>query len=235
MSTHDQVQSQAKYFQFSQLFQEVDGKRVEKFPPLAPVMRLAAKQMIFEEGDRADHLFMIISGTVKTYRLLSDGRRLITGFFGPGDIIGMSAKGGYPCSADAITEAALGRIAAATLEKMMSECPDVRRRMLLLAYSSLQAAQDSMVLLGRKNSVEKIACFLLGYARQATPGPGGEIEIDLPMPRADIADYLGLTTETVSRTISKLKQEGIILAEGGRVIKLKDIGALAELADSYEM
>ena len=235
LPTQDHAPQRALNFPFSQFFKDGGGKSPAQFPPLAPVMRLASKQTIFQEGDKASFLFMIISGTIKAYRLLSDGRRLITGFFGPGDIIGMSARGNYPYSADTVTEVAMGRISAAKLEKRMIEDPGVAQQMLRLAYGNLQSAQDSMVLLGRKNSVEKIAHFLLGYAERASSQPGELIEIDLPMSRADIADYLGLTTETVSRTMSKLKQKNIIAAEGARTIRLKSIGKLAELAESYEM
>jgi CRP/FNR family transcriptional regulator len=234
LSGQEQIQLE-KAVPLSHYFGATESLQYRRFLSPSAVMQLAPKQIIFQEGDNSAYHYIVIRGMVKTYRLLNDGRRLIIGFSGAGDIVGMACKGVYSCSADSVSSVTLSRISCTKFASMMAEDPAISRRMLDLAYSSLQAAHDTMVLLGRKNAIEKIAYFLLGYAAKAMPEENGEIEIELPMTRADIADYLGLTTETVSRTMSKLKSRKIIISEGPRVIKLKNIDELRQIADSFDM
>ncbi|HYD99220.1 MAG TPA: helix-turn-helix domain-containing protein, partial [Alphaproteobacteria bacterium] len=184
------------------------------------------------EGEPADHLFNVTAGTVKLYKLLPDGRRQITGFLGPGDMLGLAAGTGYAYSAEAVTEAALCRFPRLRLEALLDEQPAMRRRLFAMARDELAAAQEQMLLLGRKTAREKTASFLLGLAERAARRGGPADAVEVAMSRADIADYLGLTTETVSRTLTAMKAAGLIrLLAGGRIV-LADRAALAGLAQA---
>ncbi len=186
---------------------------------------------IIDEGEPADYLFNVTDGAVKLYKLLPDGRRQITGFLFAGDFLGIAMNEKYAYSAEAVGKVSLCRFPRRKLEALLDEFPKLEKRLLGMASNELVQAQDQILLLGRKTAQEKIVSFLLSLSdrtvkRGAEPSP-----IALPMGRADIADYLGLTTETVSRTITNLKRDGLIrLLQGGRV-DLPDPDALRALAD----
>lgn len=186
---------------------------------------------IIDEGEAAEYLFNLTEGAVKLYKLLPDGRRQITGFLFEGDFLGIAMNEKYAYSAEAVGQVTLCRFPRRKLENLLDEFPKLEKRLLGMASNELVQAQDQILLLGRKTAQEKIVSFLLNLSdrqvkRGAAPSP-----ISLPMGRADIADYLGLTTETVSRTITNLKREGHIrLLQGGKV-ELPDREALQELAE----
>lgn len=218
-----------------QFFPEIYTKDLDRFVSPAAISQVGPKHTIFSEGDPADFLCLIISGAVKTYKLLPNGLCLITQFFGPGDIVGMSTLGRHAYTGETLTKATLVSVSVDKLRELMAEEPSVTARMLSLANCNLLAAQQNMVLLGRKNPLEKMAHFLLEMADDAEATKEGEIRIRLAMSREDISDYLGLTIETVSRTLRKLKSDNIIGVEGTRVILIKNIARLSRLADSFEI
>jgi CRP/FNR family transcriptional regulator len=185
---------------------------------------------IFDESDPADHVFNITAGAVKVYKLLADGRRAITGFLFPGDFLGLTHRESYAFSAEALESTKLCRFPRAKLERLLEEMPKLERRLLGLASHELAAAQDQMLLLGRKTAKERLASFLilLSNAARRHGRPGDPV--DLPMGRGDIADYLGLTIETVSRTFTQLKREGTIQLLEGNCIRLAKLEKLEELA-----
>jgi CRP/FNR family transcriptional regulator len=188
-------------------------------------------QTIFYEGDEPGYVFNVATGTLRLYKMLPDGRRQITGFVLPGDFVGLSIQGGFSYTAEAVTEAGVCRFAAKDLETLFDEFPQMEKRLLGKARDELVAAQEQMLLLGRKTPAEKLASFLLGLSNRAQRWglPGSPVV--LSMSRGDIADYLGLTIETVSRTITHLKADGIIgLPEAHHVI-LADVPRLEELAE----
>ena len=191
---------------------------------------LEPQQTVFFEGDRAEALFNITDGTVRVHKLLPDGRRQITGFLYPGDFLGLAVNERYAYSAEAIEAVTLCRFPRGKLQSFMQQIPRFEKRLLGIASNELIEAQDQMLLLGRKTAQEKIASFLLMMSRRAARRGQPENPIHLPMGRADIADFLGLTTETVSRTITQLKTTGVIrLIEGSRV-RLAKPDALAAMA-----
>lgn len=186
---------------------------------------------IIDEGEQADYLFNVTEGAVKLYKLLPDGRRQITGFLFEGDFLGIAMNEKYAYSAEAVGPVSLCRFSRRKLERLLDEFPKLEKRLLGMASNELVQAQDQILLLGRKTAQEKIVSFLLNLSDRAVKRDAPASPISLPMGRADIADYLGLTTETVSRTITNLKREGYIkLLQGGKV-ELPDREALQELAE----
>jgi CRP/FNR family transcriptional regulator len=164
--------------------------------------------VLFSEGDEADCVYEIVSGMVRLYKLLPDGRRQITGFLRAGSVLGLAPEGVCVYTAEAITDVTVCRYKRMAIERLMDEAPGFAKRLLTVTSHELRAAQEQMLLLGRKTALERVASFLQVMAQELD---GSEAdEIDVPMSRSDIADYLGLTLETVSRSLSKLKQLRLI-------------------------
>jgi CRP/FNR family transcriptional regulator len=186
---------------------------------------------IMTEGDPADLVFNIIQGTVKVYRLLPDGRRQITGFLMGGDFLGLAMTERNPYSAEAVGPVTLCRFSRQRFEQLIDRFPRLERRMLVKASNELFAAQDQMLLLGRKTAREKVASFLLMLARRnAARGAPGKA-VSLPMSRTDIGDFLGLTIETVSRVFTQLRRDGLIALRGANQVDILDRDALALAAE----
>lgn len=186
---------------------------------------------IAEEGEPAEHVFNVTGGSVRLHKLLADGRRAVTGFLFPGDFFGLTAGETYACSAEAMTPVRLCRFPRRKLEDLFSTLPKLERRLLAMASNELAAAHDQMVVLGRKTAAEKLASFLLLLSRRQEIRSLPADPVTLPMGRSDIADYLGLTTETVSRTVTQFKTTGLIsLQPQGRVV-LRDRQALEHCAE----
>jgi CRP/FNR family transcriptional regulator len=162
------------------------------------------------EGEPAEHLFNITLGTVKVYKLLADGRQQITGFLFPGDFLGLSSDDRYAYSAEAVTPVTYCRFARKKLEQLLADFPQLEHRLLGIASNELAAAQDQMLLLGRKTALEKVASFLLMLSRRRAKAGLAPSPVRIAMTRADIADYLGLTVETVSRVMTQLRKSGVI-------------------------
>ncbi len=204
---------------------------LERLAAILVDTHLETGSAIFTEGDEAVSVFNVTGGSVKLYKLLSDGRRQITGFVFPGDFLGLAVRDRYGYTAEALEPSRLCRFPRAKLERLMLEFPHMKDRLFAMASNELLAAQDQMLLLGRKTAREKIASFLLQLQRGAKRRHQPENPIRLPMGRNDIADFLGLTTETVSRTISALKRAGVIrLREGGNV-EVRDQEGLQIMAE----
>jgi CRP/FNR family transcriptional regulator len=188
--------------------------------------RKAPGETLFAEGEEADSVYEVVRGMLRLSKLLPDGRRQITGFLSGGHLLGLAPEGIFVYTAEAITELTLRRYTRLAFDRLIDEAPGFARRVLAVASHELEAAQNQMLLLGRKLAVEKIASFLVMMADQA----GEDRTIGLPMTRSDIADYLGLTIETVSRTLSKLKQDRLIAVLAHNHIKICDRDQLEELA-----
>ena len=178
---------------------------------------LTKDEELFAEGEEADCFFKVASGVVRTCRLLSDGRRQVDAFHVEGDFLGLEAGGRYRSTAVAVGPV---RVIAFRCRHL----PAVAEAALASVLADLRRAQDHVLLLGRKTAPEKMATFLLAMAERLADG---DSQLDLPMPRADIADHLGLTIETVSRTFSQFVRQGLIgLQAGGRSVVLHDRSAL---------
>ena len=196
--------------------------------PSAPFCAKRQGETLFAEGDKTNSIYEIVRGMLRLVKLLPDGRRQITGFLSAGHLLGLAPEGVSVYTAEAVTEVTLCRYGRAAFERLIDEVPGFARRLLDVTSHELRAAQDQMLLLGRKTAAEKVASFILLLAERQN----GERarEMDLLMTRGDIADYLGLTIETVSRTMTKLKNDGLIALLAPTRIEIRDRGQLAELA-----
>ena len=201
---------------------------------LADIMtqiELAPQKTIFYEGDPADYLYNVTRGAIRLHKLLPDGRRQITDFLFPGDFVGLAVNDVYAYTAETVDTVHLCRFPSSRLQALIEESPRFERRLLGMASNELVEAQDQMLLLGRKTAQEKVASFLLMMSKRAAKRGRPSNLIELPMGRADVADFLGLSTETVSRTFTQLKTSGVIQLLDNTHVRLKDRGALKHLAE----
>jgi len=202
--------------------------------PLQPgtAQTAVAREDIFLDGDDARHVFEVLEGIVCAYRILPDGERHIISFYYPGDVIGNCSLGMYDYSAQALTSVRLRRIPRTIIERSMAQRPELAQRFLRLAAIELAATRDHLLCMAAKSADAKIAVFLLALSRRNKAAGETANQIKLPMTRLDIADYLGLTIETVSRTLSKFKRKGMIDLPRATLVILKDVSGLATLADA---
>lgn len=194
--------------------------------PVGVARILGKGEELFAEGDAADFFYKVVSGTVRTYKLLSDGRRQIDAFHLAGDIFGLETGDEHRFSADAVDAAKVVAFRRRRFETLAHDDPALGDQVMSSMMRSLERAHDHMMLLGRKTAQEKVATFLLDMARRVSK----EDRFELPMQRTDIADHLGLTIETVSRTLTQFAREGLIkLAAASRSVVLCDKAALRRL------
>ncbi len=180
---------------------------------------------IFGEGEPADYAYLVMHGAVRTYKLLRDGRRQIAAFCLPGDIFGLDVAETHAFTAEAVRDSRVIVTKRRSILALARRDGEVAGEMWQAAATDLCHAHEQLLLLGRKNAQERVAAFLLEMA-QRTSSNGS---VDLPMSRQDIADYLGLTIETVSRTFSHLEHEATIALPRSRRIELRDPGTLNRL------
>ena len=197
---------------------------------LAQVSEAPAGSSFIREGEQADCFFNITAGTAKLYKLLPDGRRQITGFVGVGHFLGLAVSETYAFSAEAIEPVRFCRFSRPKLRHLLDDFPLMEKRLLEVAANELVAAQEQMLLLGRKTARERLASFLLAQSLQGMPCGHSRSRFRLPMTRADISDYLGLTIETVSRSLTRLHSVGLIDVLGSEVL-IRDRAALTSLAE----
>jgi CRP/FNR family transcriptional regulator, nitrogen fixation regulation protein len=178
---------------------------------------------IFGENEPAEYLYKVVSGSVRTYKILSDGRRQVGGFYLPGDIFGLEFAAEHTLSAEAISDAKVLVVKRSALITVAGRDPGVAQQLFALTGRELHRVQDRILLL-IKNARERVASFLLEMAERASENN----TIELPMSRQDIADYLGLTIETVSRTLTALETASAIeVSTSSRRIVLRNRAALA--------
>lgn len=190
-----------------------------------------AHDEIVAEGDPATHFYNITEGTVMLYKLLPNGRRQITGFLFPGDFMGIAAREEFVYSAEALLPTRLCRFNKPDFVALLDQMPKLERRLLTLASHELAEAQEQMLLLGRKTAKERLCSFLLALSQRAGLKGGDPQSIHVPMSRSDIADYLGLTMETVSRNFTQLKTSGVIRLREGGLVHIPDLEELAAMAE----
>jgi CRP/FNR family nitrogen fixation transcriptional regulator len=173
---------------------------------------------IYGEGEPAEYVYQVISGAVRTYKLLNDGRRQIGAFHLPGDVFGLEPDSAHRLTAEAIADTTVRLVKRRSLEQAAGTTIQVARSLWAMTAGELRHAENHMLLLGRKNAMERVASFLLEMDRRlAKTGM-----MALPMCRKDIGDYLGLTLETVSRALSQLHSEGVLGLSGARQIVLRN-------------
>jgi CRP/FNR family transcriptional regulator len=212
----------------------IDDTDLERLAELATPLVVEAGRCFIEEGDPAEHFFNVTQGTAKLFKLLPDGRRQITGFATTGHFLGLAVSSIYAFGAEAVDEVRVCRFSRTKLRLLLDDYPAMEKRLLEVASNELVAAQEQMLLLGRKTARERLASFLVARASTAPGvtlfGEHGASVVSLPMTRSDIADYLGLTIETVSRTLTRFKTEKLIDIPNSSQIIVRNFVALESLA-----
>ena len=188
----------------------LDKMEMDAFEQISRHVHFAAGETVFAQEDVMTSVYNVLDGVLRLYKLLPDGRRQIVGFALPGDFLGMATAERHGFSADAIGPASVCQFTKAAFARFAEHRPILLRRINELAVRELNHARDHMVLLGRRSAEEKVATFLVGWRDRLQRLRGSARMVSLPMNRQDIADYLGLTIETVSRTFTKLEREGVI-------------------------
>lgn len=198
------------------------------FDRIGTVVLVRRDQTLFFEGDAARYCFKVVSGAVRCCKLLADGRRHVTQFLLPGDFVGLESDDTYHCSVEAVNDATVLRYPRHAVDQLVQQRPRLGKRLLGLLCEEIFAAQAQMLLLGRKSAVERLASFLLAMSERN----GEHDRVELPMTRGDIADHLGLTIETVSRTFSQLKGRGVIQLGASSEVVIKRRDELEDLAEA---
>jgi CRP/FNR family transcriptional regulator len=187
-----------------------DTHEVRELQELAKPAYFRSGTTIFSESEPADSVFGLSQGVVRLYKLLPDGRRHVVAFALPGDFLGMPLADRYKSSADAVGEVALCRFSRGALARFIQSSPRIMRRMIDFATAQLDMAQDQLLLLGNGSAEERVAIFLVNWRNRLARLSAFSETVPLPMRRQDIADFLGLKLETVSRTLAKLEQKNVI-------------------------
>ncbi len=189
------------------------------------MLHYTADQEIYAEGDQANTFFKVVSGVIRTCKFLSDGRRQIDAFYGEGEIFGFEAGSEHRLSAEAVCECTVVPYRRRGFDTLAHRDERVAGQMFSYVMRCLERSQDHSLLLGRRSASQKLAAFLLEMAARRCSGN----VIELAMTRQDIADYLGLTIETVSRTLSQFEREGLISLTSARRVCLTNIKGLRDL------
>ena len=189
----------------------------------------AAGEVILWRGEPLDCVASVVSGVASLSKTLEDGRTQMVGLLLPSDFIGRPGRTHVEFDVTATTDITLCRFARAPFERMLEDTPHLAQRLMEMALDELDAARDWMILLGRKTAREKIATFLDLLARRGVAQDGSaRIALDMPMTRDQIANFLGLTLETVSRQMNALKKDGVITFSGRKQLDVIDMIALRD-------
>lgn len=204
--------------------------------PQGQRQRVGQHAHIFREGDRADRMYQLVDGAVMLYKLLPDGRRQVVELLSAGDVFGLSALPVYDCSAETLVSCNVIAYERAAVE----QSPELLRRLSAHVHAQLCALHEHAVLLGRKSALERVATFVMhcvpgrGGFNCAGPRCGGDSAVvRLGMTRQEIADYLGLTLETVSRAFSELRRRGIIAIDKQEEVRVHDVCRICQLTGAH--
>ena len=211
----------------------LDCEKLAQFKRLGSTLRLRPGQTLFREGDSAARVFSITRGSLKLYRMLPDGRRQIVGFLFAGDFLGVTVDDVQAFTAELIEDGELCSFARERFANFVAENRPIEQALYRKAAHELVATQQQLVILGRKSARARIASFLLLLAERN--GPLGDRKggmLKLPMSRIDIADYLGLTKETVSRALSDLRARRVIRLRTLHEVDVLDWSVLERLAEN---
>lgn len=208
----------------------LDRAELRELEHLGRHVHFASCETVFAQEDLTTSFYNVLEGIMRLYKLLPDGRRQIVGFALPGDFLGMTTSSRHSFSADAIGPVAVCRFSKVSFSRFIENKAHLLRRINELAVRELNQAQNHMVLLGRRSAEEKVATFLIGWRDRLAQLKGPTRIVPLPMSWQDIADFLGLTIETVSRTFTKLERDGVIEIMPGSVCLLDPARAEAMAA-----
>lgn len=180
---------------------------------------------IYGQDEPAQYVYKVLKGSVRTHKILDDGRRQIGAFYLPGDIFGLESGAKHRFAAEAIADTLVLAIKRSTLASLAQTDAIVARELWQMTARALDHVHDQMILLGRSSAQERVASFLIEMANRSV----NQAEFDIPMSRQDIADYLGLTIETVSRTFSSMERSALIELPSSRKVRLKNRAALRNM------
>jgi CRP-like cAMP-binding protein len=204
---------------------EASPTNVEDIRLIGITMRYGRDQEIFGEGEGANHVYKVLCGAVRGFRVLADGRRQISEFYLPGDVFGFEAGLERRASAEALTDTTL--VVARRAGLSGESDGEIERSLWRAAVAELRRSRDHVLTLGRRSASERVATFLVDLAERIGEGES----VELPMSRQDIADYLGLTIETVSRTLTQFQVAGLIRLANCRDVHILRPQGLEELCD----
>ena len=190
-----------------------------------PVLHFASDRRVYAEGDEARSYYKVVSGVVRTCQFLSDGRRQIDAFHLPGDVFGFESGATHRLSAEAVSDCTVIAYRRRGMESIIAADDRIARQIFTYAMTCLEQTREHCLLLGRGSAAQKIGAFLLEMADR---GDSATV-VELAMSRQDIADYLGLTIETVSRTLSQMERDGTIALQTTRKVVLKNRRVLEDL------
>ncbi len=206
----------------------LSGDGVRRLAEAAKVIEAAPGESLVEQGEPAREVLNVTQGAARVVRQLEDGRRQIVGFLFAGDLFGTHAGETHDYAVEALEPVTACRFSRARYLEVAREHPELEEALSVRLGDELQALRGQLVTLGRRTAAGRVAAFLLTLDERL--GPRGDGRLDLPMSRSDMADYLGLTIETVSRAMTELKGSGAIKLEGPRRLRLADRAALGDLA-----
>jgi CRP/FNR family transcriptional regulator len=213
----------------------LDGDDLAAIRRFGWALHLRAGQPLFHEGDPATRVFTLSRGVLKLYKLLPDGRRQVTGFMFPGDFLGIAVDEEHAFTAEAVADSQLCWFPRVRFGEFAEAHGHLERELYRIAAHELAAAQAQMVLLGRKTAPERLASFFLLLIERAEKSAGQPARmIDLAMSRIDIADYLGLTKETVSRVLATLKSKRVVRLDALDRVEVLDRRSLAAIAEGHQ-
>ncbi len=211
-----------------------DKDELEELEEIKYYRSFEAGQTIIWSGDQMNFVGSVVSGIASLTQTMEDGRTQMVGLLLPSDFVGRPGRENAPYDVQATTDVVMCCFRKKPFEELMSSTPHIAHRLLQMTLDELDAAREWMLVLGRKNAREKIASLLSIIARRdasvSAKGSAAPIVFDLPLTRESMADYLGLTLETVSRQISALKKDGVITLQGKRHVTIPDMGRLMEEA-----
>lgn len=214
----------------------MDDVQVKKLAQIAHRKKVPAGQTIISDEEPVDFFANVISGAIKLTKTLPDGRQQIVGLLFAPDFLGRAYSKNNPYTAEAATDVEICTFPNAAFERLVGEYPELQQRLFQHTLDELDAARDWMLLLGRKTAEEKVASFLYMLARRSMltgcvhKASPGSTAFELPLTRSDMADYLGLTIETVSRQLTRLKTSNVVRLSTNRLIMVPDLDRLAQAA-----
>jgi CRP/FNR family transcriptional regulator len=209
----------------------MDAAALDEIAGEADRLALPARSVVFREGDAAGRVYSLISGIAKLTRLLPDGKQQVVGFRFPGDVIGYTTRRDYPFDAELLTNAQLCRLDRPKLDTLLARYPALERRLLDLCVQELGQTQEQLVTVGRRPAEARVAAFLISLLEARRRRGATERVLEMPMTRADIADFLGLTLETVSRSFTAFRKRGWVREPEHQRVELLDLAALSALAE----
>ena len=201
----------------------------EELARIGTRLRLPARTAIYREGAAADAVFAIAEGVVKTYRDMPSGKRIVTSFLFERDLFGLAQRGKYVNAAQAVTRVTLYRLPLKELTVLLKHDSDMQFQFLVKLTHALRESQRRGVLVSRRDAAGRLATFMALMAEQGGPAVAASHVVPLPMSRSDIAGFLNLSLESVSRATADLKRRGLIAFEGRHAARILDVAALTKI------